>query len=107
VQGCSEGRVPVLYRRVHQAGEDELRAGRAVCCESSPHGSRKGRLEKGHLVIPPGDLDWRLLVGLRNKWYLAGRLLHLPKGEREQEHGMKKAERDKYLSRVGQLGRLW
>jgi len=31
----------------------------------------------------------------------------LPKGEREQEHGMKKAERDKYLSRVGQLGRLW
>ncbi len=31
----------------------------------------------------------------------------LPKGEREQEHGMSKAERDKYLSRVGQPGRLW
>ena len=31
----------------------------------------------------------------------------LPKGERGQEHGMNKAERDKYLNRVGQLGRLW
>jgi hypothetical protein len=84
VQGCSEGRVPVLYRRVRQAGEDELRAGRAVCYESSPHGSRKGRLEKDHLVIPPGDLNWRLVVGLRNKWHLAGRLLHPPKGVRGQ-----------------------
>ena len=30
-----------------------------------------------------------------------------PKGVREQEHAVRKAERDKYLSRVGQLGRLW
>jgi len=41
VQGCSDGRVPVLYRRVRQAGEDELRAGSAVCYESSPHGVRR------------------------------------------------------------------
>jgi hypothetical protein len=30
-----------------------------------------------------------------------------PKGGRGQEQAMKKAERDKYLSRVGQLSRLW
>ena len=41
MQGCSDGRVPVLYRRVRQAGEDELRAGSAVCYESSPHGVRR------------------------------------------------------------------
>ena len=31
----------------------------------------------------------------------------LPKGVRGQEHGVRKAKRDKYLSRVGQLGRAW
>jgi hypothetical protein len=30
-----------------------------------------------------------------------------PKGRRGQEHAVRKAKRDKYLSRVGQLGRLW
>ena len=30
-----------------------------------------------------------------------------PKGGGGQEHGVRKAKRDKYLSRVGQLGRLW
>jgi hypothetical protein len=30
-----------------------------------------------------------------------------PKGGRGQQQAARKAERDKYLSRVGQLGRLW
>ena len=30
-----------------------------------------------------------------------------PKGVRGHEHGVSKAERVKYLNRVGQLGRIW
>ena len=30
-----------------------------------------------------------------------------PKGDRGQEHAVRKATRGKYLSRVGQLGHLW
>jgi hypothetical protein len=41
-----------------------------------------------------------------SKW-LKQHLTFLLKGMREQQHGVSKAERGKYLSRVGQLGRLW
>jgi hypothetical protein len=30
-----------------------------------------------------------------------------PKGDRGQQHAVRKAKRGKYLSRVGQLGRPW
>jgi hypothetical protein len=43
--------VPVLYRRVQEAGDDELRAWRAGCIERCLSGS--GRLEKNRAEILP------------------------------------------------------
>jgi len=53
---------------------------KVACCVWAGGKSASSYLsvQKGHPVIPPGDLNWRLLVGLRNEWHLAGRLLHHP-----------------------------